>query len=180
MRDRCHLNGLGLRDGRPRYVTALGRSDSPGGWRNNKAAGGILMDLRGDRLICDGLSMPHSPRWYRERLWILESGKGTLATVDPESGGVTTVAQLPGFTRGLAFLGDVAFVGLSQVRETAVFAGLPLTRSHPVRHCGVWAVDIRNGQTLAFFCASRRAYRKYLRSPRCPVAIRTSLWTMRP
>src|SRR5437588_12620439 len=43
--DRCHLNGLGLRDGRPRYVTALGRTDTPAGWRDDKKSGGILMRL---------------------------------------------------------------------------------------------------------------------------------------
>ncbi len=150
LRDRCHLNGLGLRDGRPRYVTALGVSDEPGGWRKNKADGGILMDLRGDRLLCRGLSMPHSPRWHQGHLWVLESGKGSLAQVDPRTGGVTPVAELPGFTRGLDFLGNLAFIGLSQVRESAVFAGLPLTRAQPVRQCGVWVVDIRTGQTVAF------------------------------
>lgn len=150
MRDRCHLNGLGLRDGRPRYVTALGETDEPGGWRKNKANGGILVDLDGEQVIRRGLSMPHSPRWYRDRLWLLESGKGALVQVEPSSGELITVAELPGFTRGIDFFGDLAFIGLSQVRETAVFAGLPLTRSQPVRHCGVWVVDIRNGQTVAF------------------------------
>jgi len=150
MRDRCHLNGLALRDGKPRYVTALGESDEPGGWRANKAAGGILLDIEDNRTLLRGLSMPHSPRWYRDRLWVLESGRGALAYLDPVSGQPVTVAELPGFTRGLDFLGDFAFVGLSQVRETAVFAGLPLTRTQPVRHSGVWVVDIRNGQTVAF------------------------------
>lgn len=150
MRDRCHLNGLGFRDGRPRYVTALGISDEPGGWRKHKADGGIVMDLAGDRLICKGLSMPHSPRWHRNRLFALESGRGALIEVDVNTGGTHTVAELPGFTRGLDFHGDLAFIGLSQVRETAVFAGLPLTRTQPVRHSGVWVVDIRDGQTLAF------------------------------
>ncbi len=150
MRDRCHLNGLAMRDGRPRYVTALGESDEPGGWRRNKAAGGILMDIDSNEFLLRGLSMPHSPRWYRDRLWFLESGKGALARLDPDSGETATVAELPGFTRGLDFVGDYAVIGLSQVRETAVFAGLPLTRNQPVRHCGVWVVDIRNGETVAF------------------------------
>ncbi len=150
MRDRCHLNGLGMREGKPRYVTALGQSDEPGGWRKNKADGGILMDLHGDRMILEGLSMPHSPRWYRDQLWVLESGRGSLLRVDPQTGAKTLIAELPGFTRGLDFFGDLAFIGLSQVRETAVFAGLPLTRTQPVRHSGVWVVNINTGQTVAF------------------------------
>jgi uncharacterized protein (TIGR03032 family) len=94
--------------------------------------------------------MPHSPRWYAERLWLLESGDGALVTADPETGARTTVARLPGFTRGLAFAGPIAFVGLSQVRESATFGGLPLTERLQDRSCGVWAVDTRTGRTLAY------------------------------
>ena len=150
MRDRCHLNGLAVRDGQPRYVTALARTDEPAGWRRYKADGGILMDLHGDRVLLGRLSMPHSPRWYRDRLWFLESGRGSLAYLDPAKDRAVTVAELPGFTRGLDFVGDYAVIGLSQVRESAVFAGLPLTSTQPVRHCGVWVVDIRNGDIVAF------------------------------
>ena len=83
--DRCHLNGLAMRDGKPRYVTALGETDSTSGWRANKADGGVLLDVDSGEVILRGLSMPHSPRWYRDRLWVLESGKGTLSVVDPRS-----------------------------------------------------------------------------------------------
>jgi len=148
--DRCHLNGLGLRDGRVRYVTMLGRTDTPGGWRADKASGGLLMDLDGERVLCDGLSMPHSPRWYRERLWVLESGTGGLCRIDPDSGAKETIVELPGFTRGLDFYGPLAFVGLSQVRESAVFARLPLTERLSERTCGVWVVNIEQGEVVGF------------------------------
>jgi uncharacterized protein (TIGR03032 family) len=144
--DRCHLNGLGLRDGRPRYVTALGESDQPAGWRERKADGGVLIDLVGNRTICRGLSMPHSPRWHAERLWICESGKGLLSTVDPASGQMTTVAEFPGFTRGLDFAGPYAFVGLSQIRESASFSGIPIVERAAERNCGIWVVDTRTGK----------------------------------
>ncbi len=148
--DRCHLNGLEVVDGRPKYVTALGTSDTAGGWRENKAGGGVLIDVESDEIICRGLSMPHSPRWYQDKLWVLESGNGTLATVDPDNGQLETVAELPGFTRGLDFLGPYAFVGLSQVRESAVFSGISLTERVSERNCGVWVVDIRSGGTVGF------------------------------
>jgi uncharacterized protein (TIGR03032 family) len=148
--DRCHLNGLGLRAGQPAYATALGRTDSAAGWRTNKRTGGCLLDVASGSVIADGLSMPHSPRWYAERLWVLESGRGNLAQVDLTSGRLETVAEVPGFTRGLDFYGPYAFVGLSQVRETAVFAGLPLTERPEERKCGVWVVDLRSGKTAAF------------------------------
>ncbi|MEM9219504.1 MAG: TIGR03032 family protein [Cyanobacteria bacterium P01_F01_bin.150] len=150
LRDRCHLNGLAMRDGKPRYVTALGETDDPGGWRSNKASGGILVDIETNEILLRGLSMPHSPRWYDGKLWVLESGKGSLAYLDNNSGTLVTVAQLPGFTRGIEFYGNLAFIGLSQIRESAVFSGLPLTQSLTERICGVWVVDIRSGETIAF------------------------------
>jgi uncharacterized protein (TIGR03032 family) len=94
--------------------------------------------------------MPHSPRWYADRLWVLESGAGTLAQVDPRTGRLEVVARLPGFTRGMDFFGDWAFVGLSQVRESAVFSGIPITERAQERNCGVWVVNLRTGQTFGF------------------------------
>ena len=148
--DRCHLNGLAVVEDRVRYVTALGETDEPGGWRENRAAGGVLIDVDSRETIASGLSMPHSPRWHRDRLWLLESGEGTLAAVDLDRGTVETVAELPGFTRGLAFAGPLAFVGLSQVREATTFGGLPLTGRLEERRCGVWVVNIETGRTLGF------------------------------
>ncbi|MGD2180892.1 TIGR03032 family protein [Lusitaniella coriacea] len=150
MGDRCHLNGLGVARDRARYATALGESDTPQGWRDNKGNGGVLIDIEQNEVILRGLSMPHSPRWYDEKLWVLESGKGSLATVVPHRGQVETVAQFPGFTRGLAFYDSLAFIGLSQVRETAVFSGIPLTEHLNERICGVWVFNIQTGETIAF------------------------------
>jgi len=150
--DRCHLNGLAVVDGAPKYVTALGATDSNAEWRANKARGGVLMDVPSGAFVARGLSMPHSPRWYRGKLWVCESGAGTLATVDLATGRLDVVAELPGFTRGLDFYGNLAFVGLSQVRESALFSGIPITDRLPVdeRACGMWVVDITTGQTVAF------------------------------
>src|SRR4051795_9239786 len=149
--DRCHLNGLGMVDGRPRYVTALGETDEPAGWRANKARGGILMDVASGEVLARGLSMPHSPRWHAGRLWVCESGAGTLGFVDPNTGRYEPIAEVPGFTRGLDFAGDLAFVGLSQVRESAVFSGIPITErlAAEERSCGVCAIDLRSGRVVA-------------------------------
>lgn len=149
--DRCHLNGMAIRDGKPAYVTALGQTDTDAGWRANKARGGCLIDVATNEVISAGLSMPHSPRWYDGKLWVLESGAGSLATVDLATGKLTLVAELPGFTRGLDFFGPFAFIGLSQVRESAVFSGIPITDrlSAEERMCGVWIVDTRSGAIVA-------------------------------
>jgi uncharacterized protein (TIGR03032 family) len=146
--DRCHLNGMCVDGGQVRYVSALGTADTPGGWRERKADGGALVDVASGECVATGLSMPHSPRLYHGRLWVLESGKGTLAQIDPRDGRVETVCELPGFTRGLAFAGPYAFVGLSQVRES-VFDGIPLSQRVSERVCGVWAVDLRSGRIVA-------------------------------
>jgi uncharacterized protein (TIGR03032 family) len=148
--DRCHLNGLGMVDGKPKYVTALGETDTEGGWRVNKRDGGILMDIDTNEVLLRGLSMPHSPRWYQDTLWVLESGEGSLAVVDLDERRLETVAQVPGFTRGIDFFGDLAFIGLSQVRESAVFSGIPLVERVKDRTCGVWVVRITTGQILGF------------------------------
>lgn len=146
--DRCHLNGVAIVDARPRFVTALGETNEKGGWRANKAAGGIVIDVSTNEVIARGLSMPHSPRWHDGRLWILESGEGRLLTVDPATGTTTVVGEVPGFARGLAFAGAYAFIGLSQVRES-VFDGIPISRRTD-RSCGVWALDLRDGSIAAF------------------------------
>jgi uncharacterized protein (TIGR03032 family) len=151
--DRCHLNGLGLdEDDQPRWVTALGETDSAGGWRDNKKSGGILIDMESNEVVVRGLSMPHSPRWHAGRLWLLESGTGSLGHVDLGSGRYEPIVRLDGFTRGLAMVGNLAFVGLSQVRETAVFSGIEITErlQETERTCGVWVVDIHRGQIVAF------------------------------
>jgi uncharacterized protein (TIGR03032 family) len=149
--DRCHLNGLGMVDGRVQYVTALGETDEPGGWRANKAAGGVLIDVNSNEVITRGLSMPHSPRWYAGRLWVCESGSGTLGFIDPNTGKYDPIAAVPGFTRGLDFAGNYAFVGLSQVRESAVFSGIPITErlAEDERTCGVCVIDLRTAQVVA-------------------------------
>ena len=146
--DRCHLNGLAMRDGQPRYATALGETNTPQGWRANKRNGGVLIDVQSNRIVARGLSMPHSPRWYEERLWLLESGRGTLVTIDPETGEKADIARVPGFARGLDFIGPVAFIGLSQLRESNAFTDIEITEDNADRQSGVWAVHIGTGNTI--------------------------------
>src|SRR5262249_1303104 len=93
------------------------------------------------------------PQWAggeAGRLWLLESGTGTLGFVDEAAGRYQPIAELPGFTRGLDFCGRLAFVGLSAVRESAVFSGIPITERLAERTCGVWVVDLQTGATVAF------------------------------
>jgi uncharacterized protein (TIGR03032 family) len=148
--DRCHLNGMALVDGTIRYVTALGETDAPNGWRPNKGQGGCLIDVAGGETVARGLSMPHSPRWHDGRLWLLESGTGRLLAVDARAGRWQAVAELPGFARGLALLGSYAFIGLSKIRQTSAMDGVPLAERRDELKCGVAVVDLRGGRLAAF------------------------------
>ncbi|MFO1322771.1 MAG: TIGR03032 family protein [Burkholderiales bacterium] len=150
--DRCHLNGVAMLEGRPAYVTAFATSDAPEGWRPQRTTGGVVVDVGSGEVVAGGLSMPHSPRVYRDTLYVQESGRGTLARVDRANGRLNEVIALPGFTRGLDFAGDFAFVGMSKVRESKSFGGTPLTEAVDVekRFCGVQAVNVVTGRAEAF------------------------------
>ncbi|MGD9856777.1 MAG: TIGR03032 family protein [Planctomycetaceae bacterium] len=150
--DRCHLNGLALKDGRPKYVTAVSQSDVTDGWRERRADGGCVIDVESNEVIATGLSMPHSPRWYRDRLWLLNSGTGFLGTLDTETGRFDEAAFCPGYLRGLSFVGDFAVVALSGIRENRTFSGLPLDQNLASRkaepRCGLQVINLTTGDTV--------------------------------
>jgi uncharacterized protein (TIGR03032 family) len=149
--DRCHLNGLAVEGGRPKFVTALAQTDTPQGWRADKAKSGCLLEVPSGEVVAAGLAMPHSPRLHDGRLWLCNSGHGKLDLVDRGAGTLLTVADVPGYTRGLAFHGPYAFVGLSRIRETNVFGGLPIAERRDELLCGVGVIDVRSGRTVATF-----------------------------
>ena len=144
--DRCHLNGLAIQDGKPHMVSALGTTDVRDGWRADKPHGGCIIDIDSGEFVTRGLSMPHSPRWHDGRLWVLESGTGGVVLVDRATGKRETIAELPGFTRGLAVAGPYAFVGLSKIRATSAMDGVAIAARRDQLKCGVAAVDLRSGQ----------------------------------
>src|SRR5262245_14969191 len=146
--DRCHLNGLAIADGQPKYVTALGTTDVRDGWRADKPCGGCIIDIPSGEFVTRGLSMPHSPRWHDGKLWVLESGTGGVVFVDRTTGNRETIATLPGFTRGLAIVGPYAFVGLSKIRPTSAMDGVPIAERRHELQCGVAAVDLRRGRVV--------------------------------
>jgi hypothetical protein len=146
--DRCHLNGLAMAGGAPQYVTALAETDTPQGWRPTKVTSGCLIDVASGQTVARGFAMPHSPRVHGGRLWMLHSGAGQLVLVDPQSGKAETVTELPGYTRGLALYDRFAFVGLSKIRETATFGGMPIALRRPELKCGVGVVDLGTGRLV--------------------------------
>jgi uncharacterized protein (TIGR03032 family) len=145
--DRCHLNGMAMREGLPAYVTSFGKFNQRRAWRDWTEFDGTLMDVAGNRILLDGLVMPHSPRWHQGRVYFCESGCGKVCTYEPVTGTVETVIELPGFTRGLAFVGSLMFVGLSAVRSSEVAVKLPIAGGHT--ESGLRVVDLRSGEVVA-------------------------------
>ncbi len=149
--DRCHLNGLAMKDGAPKYVTAVSRCDVVDGWRERRHEGGILIDVETDRIVTEDLSMPHSPRLNAGTLWVLDSGRGFLCRVDARSGKAEQVTFCPGFARGLSFWRGYALVGTSLPRDGA-FKGLELEANIKARdgepRCGAYIIDTRTGDIL--------------------------------
>jgi len=148
--DRCHLNGLAMVAGKPKYVTALGKTNTARGWRSTKATGGILIEVETGEICLQGLFMPHSPRWYQERLWLLNSGTGELWQVDPATWQHQVVCTLPGFGRGLCFVGDYALVGLSQIRDPHIFGGLDIQKRFDRLRCGIGVIDLKRGEPVGW------------------------------
>ncbi len=147
--DSSHLNGLALADGRPRFATAVSTSDVVDGWRDRRKDGGVVVEIPGGRVIASGLSMPHSPRLYRGRLWLHNSGTGHFGSVDPDGGRFEPLTFCAGYLRGLAFTGDFAVVGLSHPRHDQTFGGLALDEELAKRstqsRCGLLIIDLRSG-----------------------------------
>lgn len=126
--DRCHLNGLAMKAGFPAYVTAFNQGDSHRSWSKAIIGEGIVIDIRNNAVIADGLAMPHTPRWWNDQLFLLLSATGEIATIDVKTGAKTVLARLNGFVRGMSRAGDYIFIGLSAMRESAteMFRQLPV------------------------------------------------------
>ncbi|MFK7736959.1 MAG: TIGR03032 family protein [Pirellulaceae bacterium] len=148
--DRCHLNGLAVDSTGPRYVSLLAKTNKPEGWRDHKVDGGCIVDVRSGEDVASGLCMPHSPRLYREKLYFLNSGHGSLVQLS-EDGKPEEIDRVPGYTRGLSFAGQFAFVGMSQIRESNVFGGLPIGEKPEQLRCGIAVVDLSTGKSVAWF-----------------------------
>ncbi len=150
--DRCHMNGLAMRDGRPAYVTAVAKSDVADGWRDHRRDGGIIIDVASGEIMANDLSMPHAPRWHNGKVWFLNAGSGELGFTDPSDGRFVAVTFCPGFLRGLHFIGDFAIATMSLPRGNRTFEGLPLEEkmeaSGAAPRCGIAVIDLKTGDMV--------------------------------
>jgi uncharacterized protein (TIGR03032 family) len=150
--DRCHLNGMCERDGQLAYVTLCAREDKAMGWRETRNGGGCVVNVRTNEIICDGLTMPHSPRWHADKLWLLNSGEGDFGYVDFARKTFVTVGMCPGFARGLTFVGGYAVIGVSRLRDSDFARGLPIKARLEAQHiqqtCGLLVIDPDTGKLV--------------------------------
>jgi uncharacterized protein (TIGR03032 family) len=150
--DRCHLNGLAIKDGKPKYVSVVSRSDIAEGWRQKRINGGCIIDIDTNETVLDGLTMPHSPRWYQNKLWILNSGTGEFGYLDRKSGKFEAITFCPGYLRGLAFHHNFAILGISESRHTKTLSGLPLDEKLAAKdttaRCGLLVIDLKTGDIV--------------------------------
>jgi uncharacterized protein (TIGR03032 family) len=105
---------------------------------------GVIFSGATREVTARGLTRPHSARLHQGKLWVDNSGYGEFGFVD--NGQFTRIVRLPGWTRGLCFYGDIAFVGTSRVipRFRQYAPGLAVEDSV----CGVHAVDLKTGTVL--------------------------------
>lgn len=184
--DRCHLNGICAQDGELAYATICGRFDSRLGWKEVKSHGGFVIDVRNNEVVCEGLSMPHSPRWHEGRLWLINSGEAQLGYVDFASKRFVPVVLCQGFARGIAFIGDYAVVALSRLRPNKnglvgqINLAERLESQGFYQRCGLLVFNLKTGQLahwlsiegqvtelydVAFLPGIRRPYTPGFREP---------------
>lgn len=161
--DRCHLNGLAMKDGRPAYMTSVSQTHEFDSWRDHRRAGGVVIDIAANEVILTGLSMPHSPRYYNGKLWVANAGTGQLGYVDSQAGRFEPIVFCPGFLRGLCFIGHYAIVGSSQPRHGDIYSGLELDETLQRRNMkprlGLFIIDLRSG-TIAHWMFIEGAVRE--------------------
>ena len=177
--DRCHLNGMAMVNGKPKYVTAVSKSDVADGWRDKRTNGGIVVDVESNEVVLSGLSMPHSPRWYKDKLWLLNAGTGEFGYGDLKTSKFVPMAFCPGYLRGLAFTGNYAIVGLSKPRDNKTFTGLPLDQKlqqkDALPRCGLMVIDLNTGDCVHSLQVTGIIEELYdvavIPQRRCPMAI---------
>lgn len=145
--DRCHLNGMAVKDHFPSYVTALGQGNEKGSWRDGITTDGILIDVAQNKILFSDLAMPHSPRFINDELYLIESAKGDLIKINPEKQTKSVVGRTAAFSRGLAHFNGIAAIGRSKARETSkTFKKLPEdVRKKPA---GIDLMELSSGQLL--------------------------------
>jgi uncharacterized protein (TIGR03032 family) len=148
--DRCHLNGMAMVEGKPRYATAFNEGNTPKSWSSTLGEQGILIDMQSNEILTRGLEMPHSPRYFDNKLYVLQSRNGAIATIDTNTGAVEEIRRLNCFVRGFEKIGDYLFVAYSRIRKhSSIFGKLDV--SDKSNHAGIAVIHATTGALMAEF-----------------------------
>jgi uncharacterized protein (TIGR03032 family) len=146
--DRCHLNGMAMKDGRPKYVTTFNKENSRDSWSQTKIYDGTLIDIDTDEILIDGMIMPHSPKYYDDSVYVCESGLGVVWKYDIKTKHKTELIKLNGFTRGVYIYGGLMFVGTSQIRTSDIKNPIPISRELEETFAGIWIINLKDGSEI--------------------------------
>jgi uncharacterized protein (TIGR03032 family) len=147
--DRCHLNGMAMLNGKPKFVTTFNMEDSRDSWSNGRIDYGTLIDIDTDEILLEGMIMPHSPKVYNDEVYVCESGLGVVWKYNLQTKEKTEVVKLQGFTRGLYFYGGLMFVGLSQVRASEIKNPSPISKMYDETYAGIWIINLEDNSEVA-------------------------------
>ena len=117
--DRCHLNGMAMKDGKPKYATAFNNGNSPQSWREKVTQSGVIYDIEKNKIIAKELPMPHTPRIFNDELYVLLSATGELAKINTNDGTYEVIVKIGGFVRGMSIHKDYLFIGISKLRKNS-------------------------------------------------------------
>lgn len=148
--DRCHLNGMAMKDGKPKYVTTFNRFDEKDSWTKENRHDGTLIDIESNEILLEGLIMPHSPRYHKGFVYVCESGTGKIWKYNPRTKEKTELIKLQGFTRGVNFYGGLMFVGLSKSRASQIKNPIPLSKEYEETFSGIWVINLEDGSEIGY------------------------------
>ena len=146
--DRCHLNGMAMLDGRPKYVTTFNMEDSKDSWSEGRIDYGTLIDIDTDEILIEGMIMPHSPKVYKDEIYVCESGLGVVWKYNPKTKEKREFVKLQGFTRGVYFYGGLMFVGTSKVRASEIKNPTPISTMYEETYSGIWIINLEDGSEV--------------------------------
>lgn len=142
--DRCHLNGMAMENGFPKYATAFSQGNSFQHWRETVDKSGVVIDVTTNQIVAENLAMPHTPRLYNDGLYVLLSATGELIKIDLKTGGYDVVCKIEGFVRGMSLHKDYLFIGLSKLRKNSSTFG-KLSFADKANVAGVVVVHLPTG-----------------------------------
>jgi len=149
--DLCHMNGLGVSNGQPEVISCLAGTNFTRGWRLFPANSGLLINIKTNKIICSGLTLPHSPRMVGESIYFLQSGLSCLSVLDTNTCDLQSITELPGFARGLAIIGKYAIIGISVIRNSNLWESLPVKVKYPTSIQSIVIVDLVKGVIISTF-----------------------------